>query len=215
MKTMPMISKEIEDYAARHCTPESAIFSELVQVTHAKTDSPQMQVGRIEGAFLRVLTAAVRARRVLEVGTFTGYSTLCFAEALPEDGTVITCDINPETTAIARDYWSRSPHGKKIELKLGPAVDTIPKLTGEFDLAFIDADKENYPNYWDLIAPRIRVGGLVIIDNVLWSGSVVESDPDAETRAIMSASKKAASDPHFQTAMLTVRDGMLLAYRKS
>jgi caffeoyl-CoA O-methyltransferase len=173
-----------------------------------------MQVGRIEGAFLRVLAAAVRAERVLEVGTFTGYSALCFAEALPENGKVFTCDIDPETTAIAREYWAKSPHGKKIELRLGPAARTIPGLPGEFDLAFIDADKENYPVYWDLIAPRIRAGGMVIIDNVLWSGSVLERDPDAETRAIMHASKKAAEDPRFYTAMLSVRDGMMLAVRK-
>jgi caffeoyl-CoA O-methyltransferase len=208
---MAIVSKEIEAYAARHCTAESALFTELVKVTHAKTEYPQMQVGRIEGAFLRLLTSAVRAKRVLEVGTFTGYSTLCFAEALPEDGQVITCDINLETTGIAREHWSKSPHGKKIELKIGPAADTIPKLSGEFDVAFIDADKENYPVYWDLIAPKIRSGGLIIIDNVLWSGSVLDAEPDEETRAIMTASKMAAEDPRFLTAMLSVRDGMLLA----
>ena len=212
---MPMIAPEIEAYAARHCTPESSVFADLVRDTHAKTEWPQMQVGRIEGAFLRLLAGAVRAKRILEVGTFTGYSALCFAEAIPEDGKVITLDIDPKATSIAREAWTKSPHGMKIELRLGPATETIGGLSGEFDLAFIDADKENYPNYWDLIAPRIRAGGMVIIDNVLWGGSVVEGDPDAETRAIMRASKKASEDPRFTTAMLTVRDGMLIALRKS
>jgi caffeoyl-CoA O-methyltransferase len=211
---MPIVAQEIEDYVAHHCPPESTLFSELVKITYAQTEFPMMQVGRIEGAFLRFLATAIRARRVLEIGTFTGYSALCFAEAVPADGKVITCDIDPKTTALAREAWAKSPHGKKIELKLGPATETIPKLEGEFDLAFIDADKENYPNYWELIAPRIRSGGMVIIDNVLWSGSVIAPNPDTETRAIMAASDQAAKDPRFFTVMLSVRDGMLLALRK-
>lgn len=211
---MPIVPKEIEEYTARYATPESAVFAELVKATYARTDAPMMQVGKIEGAFLRLLASALRAKRVLEVGTFTGYSALCFAEALPDDGRVITCDIDPKNTLIAREYWEKSPHGKKIELKLGPASETIPTLAGEFDLAFIDADKENYPVYWDLIAPKIRPGGMVVIDNVLWGGSVLDAKPDAETRAIIAASKKAAEDPRFLTTMLSVRDGMLLAWKK-
>ncbi len=211
---MQIVPKEIEAYAARHCTPESAVFAELVKTTQLKTEYPQMQVGRIEGAVLRLLTAAVGAKRVLEVGTFTGYSTLCFAEAVPDDGQVLTCDVDPVATAIAREYWAKSPHGKKIDLHLGPAAKTISTLSGEFDVAFIDADKENYPIYWDLIAPRMRKGGLVILDNVLWSGAVLDADPDEDTRAIMTASKKAAEDPRFLTAMLSVRDGMLLAIKR-
>ncbi len=209
-----IVPEVIENYAARHCTPENEVLAGLVRRTRESTESPQMQVGRIEGAFLRLLTGAVRAKRVLEIGTFTGYSTLCFAEGLSENGSVITCDINPETTGIAREYWAKSPHGKKIDLRLGPATETIPTLDGEFDLAFIDADKENYPNYWKLIAPKIRIGGMILMDNVLWSGEVVSSTPDEETRAIMLASSLAAADPRFETVMLTVRDGLLLALRK-
>lgn len=211
---MTITPPEIETYAARHCTPESALFQDLKRATQTKTEFPQMQVGHIEGSFLRILARAIRARRVLEVGTFTGYSTLCFAEALPADGEVITCDINPTTTAIAREHWARSEHGKKIQLKLGPATETIPMLSGEFDLAFIDADKENYPNYWKLIAPKIRAGGMIVIDNVLWSGAVVEPEPDEDTRAIMETSRLAAGDPRFETTLLSVRDGMLLALKK-
>lgn len=211
---MKIVSPEIEAYAAQHCIPETPVLSALVVETRAKTEYPQMQVGRIEGAFLRIMAKSIQAKRVLEIGTFTGYSALCFAEALPADGEVITCDVNPETTAIARAAWAKSEHGKKIELKLGPATDTISALPGMFDLAFVDADKVNYPRYWELIAPKIRPGGMILIDNVLWSGAVIEGDPDEDTRAIMAVSKRAASDDRFLTAMLSVRDGILLAIRK-
>jgi caffeoyl-CoA O-methyltransferase len=210
----PIVSPDIEAYAARHCVPETPVLRELVAVTRRDTEAPQMQVGRIEGALLRVLARSVRAKRVIEIGTFTGYSALCFAEALPDDGEVITCDINPETTAIARSHWAKSPHGKKIRLELGPAAETIRKLPGEFDFAFIDADKENYPTYWELLAPRIRSGGMIVIDNALWSGAVLDRDPDEETRAIMNASRMASEDPRYDTALVTVRDGMLVAIRK-
>ncbi len=211
---LTLVPEKIEKYAASRSIPESEIFKELVKATYAQTEMPQMQVGRLEGACLRILAASIGARRVLEVGTFTGYSTLCLAEALPSDGKVITCDIDEETTAIARMHWDRSPHGKKIELRLGPALDTIAKLSGEFDFAFIDADKENYPNYWRAISPRIRPGGMIVIDNVLWSGSVVESAPDEDTQAIMEATRLAYEDVAYQTVLLTVRDGMLVALKK-
>jgi caffeoyl-CoA O-methyltransferase len=211
---MKITPPEIETYVAKHCYPESPLLQELVKTTYARTEYPQMLVGRIEGALLRILTQSIQAKRVIEVGTFTGYSALCFAESLPDDGKVVTCDIDPENTKIAREYWEKSPHGRKIELKLGPASETIPKLTGSFDLAFIDADKVNYPVYFNLLADKIRKGGLIIIDNVLWGGSVIESDPDEDTSAIMKVSKTVAEDPRFQTAMLSVRDGMLVALKK-
>jgi len=211
---MKFIDPNIEAYAKQYCTPESTLFQDLVKKTYSDTEWPMMQVGAIEGSFLRILARAVNARRILEVGTFTGYSTLCLAEALPADGRIITCDINPDTTKIAREHWAKSEHGNKIELRLGPATETIAQLTGEFDFAFIDADKPNYPNYWDLIAPKIRSGGMVVIDNVLWGGDVLDASPDDDTRAIIAASKKAASDPRFLTSMLTVRDGMLLAIKR-
>ncbi len=210
---MKLVSPEIEAYAASHCTPETQLFLDLKKATYAQTEMPQMQVGAIEGSVLRLLTRSIGAKRVLEVGTFTGYSALCFAEAIPSGGEVITCDVDPKATAIAREHWAKSPHGAKIQLKLGDARETIPTLKGEFDLAFIDADKENYPNYWKLIAPRIRAGGMVILDNTLWSGAVLDKNPDRETQAIMEASKMASTDPRFMTSLLTVRDGMLVALR--
>jgi len=211
---MNIASQEIEIYAAQHCTPEGELFQELKRNTLAKAEFPMMQVGHIEGSFLRILARSIHAKRVLEVGTFTGYSALCLAEALPDDGELVTCDINPETTAIAREHWAKSPHGKKIHLKIGLASETIPLLNGQFDLAFIDADKKNYPTYWKLIAPRIRSGGMIIIDNVLWSGAVLDKNPDEETRAIMQATQLAATDDRFETSLLTVRDGILIAFKK-
>lgn len=211
---MNLVSQEIEAYAANLCTPENPVFISLKKETLARTSLPQMQIGRIEGSFLRILTRAIQARRVLEIGTFTGYSALCFAEALPEGGQVITCDIDPHATTIAREHWNRSPHGAKIELKLGPALDSIGTLQGPFDLAFIDADKPSYPAYFEQIAPLIRSGGLIVIDNTLWGGAVVEPDPDEDTRAIMKACQLAARHAGFETSLLTVRDGILLAQKK-
>jgi caffeoyl-CoA O-methyltransferase len=209
-----MVPEKIENYAASRSIPESEVFKNLVTDTHARSDRAVMQVGKLEGACLRILAASIGAKRVLEIGTFTGYSTLCLAEAIPDGGKVITCDIDEETTSIAREHWDRSPHGKKIELRLGPALETIAKLEGEFDFAFIDADKINYPNYWKAISPRIRPGGMIVIDNVLWSGRVAEPNPDEDTRAIMEATKLAYDDSAFQTVLLTVRDGMLVALKK-
>lgn len=208
-----LIAPELEAYAAKHSTPESAVFTQLVKDTRAKTDLPQMQVGRLEGALLRVLVRLCGAKRVLEVGTFTGYSALAMAEGLPDDGILITLDIDAKTNAIAREAWEKSPHGGKIEARLGAAVETIAGLNGEFDMAFIDADKENYTRYWDLIVPKIRRGGLIAVDNVLWSGRVLNPSDDTD-RAIAAFNAHAANDARVDCAMLTVRDGVLLAVKK-
>ncbi len=138
-----IVPKKIERYCAENTTPESQLLRQLVAETYASTEIPEMQVGHLEGAFLRMLVRLVNAKRILELGTFTGYSALVMAEALPEDGELITCDIDPDATEIAKRYWTRSPHGKKIELKLGNALDTLKTIEGPFDVVFIDADKEN------------------------------------------------------------------------
>jgi caffeoyl-CoA O-methyltransferase len=154
----------------------------------------------------------LRAKRILELGTFTGYSSLIMAEGLPDDGKVITCDIDPVTTEIAKKYWSRSPHGKKIELKLGPALETVKTIVGLFDLVFIDADKVNYINYWELCLPKIRRGGLLVIDNVLWSGSVLNPEDETE-RAIAEFNKHVSNDERVEVVMLPIRDGVTLAWK--
>ena len=173
-----------------------------------------MVVGPLEGAFLQMMAQLVGAKRVLEIGMFTGYSALCFAEALPEDGSVITCEINEQSAAMARRYIARSPHGNKIAVRMGPALETMRALTGPFDLIFIDADKTNYLNYYrralDLLAPQ----GVILIDNVLWSGDVLKQPPpDASTAAIQELNRTVATDPRVTAVLVTIRDGVLVVRR--
>lgn len=208
-----VIARGIEPYAALHSQKESPLLRALAKETYAKTSWPQMQVGHLEGLFLKNMVRLSRARRVLEIGTFTGYSTLSMAEGLPRGGKIITCDIDPDTTAIALKFWRRSPHGKKIELRLGPAARTLKGLKGPFDLVFIDADKENYIQYWNLCVPMLRRGGVLLADNVLWSGRVL-SPKDRTDRAISLFNRHVARDPRVEAVMLTVRDGVTMAYKK-
>ena len=207
---MPFISDEIDAYANARSTPESALCRELAEETRAKATNPQMMVGNTEGLFLRALVRAMGARRILEIGAFTGYSALAMAEGLPEDGNLITCDIDPESTAIARAFWARSPHGDKIELRLGPALDTIDGLDGPFDLVFIDADKGGYIDYWEAVVPIVRKDGVIVADNVLWSGRVLDPrDPD--DKALAAFNEHVAADGRVEQVMLPVRDGISVA----
>jgi caffeoyl-CoA O-methyltransferase len=153
------VPENIQAYADAHSSPEATLYKELAAETRAATTLPQMMVGHGEGLLLKLLVRMTSARRVLEIGTFTGYSALAMAEGLPDDGQIVTCDIDPKVTAIATKYWSRSPHGKKIVLRLGPALDTLAGLAGPIDLVFIDADKTNYARYWDACLPKVRAGG--------------------------------------------------------
>jgi caffeoyl-CoA O-methyltransferase len=209
---MRITPRKIERYCAENTVPESKLLRDLVTETYGTISFPQMQIGHVEGAFLRMLARLVSARRVLELGTFTGYSALVMAEGLPDDGELITCDIDPEATGIAKRYWSRSPHGRKIELRLGPALEALETIEGFFDLVFIDADKENYINYWELCLPKTRSGGLLVVDNVLWGGEVL--DPKDETdRAIAEFNRHVYRDKRVEVVMLPVRDGVTLAYK--
>ena len=205
-----IVSKKIEQYCNKHTTPESKLLHELVVDTIKHTAYPEMEVGHLEGAFLRMLVRLLNAKRILELGTFTGYSSLIMAEGLPDDGELITCDIDPKTTEIAKRYWSRSPHRKKIELKLGPALETLKTIEGPFDLVFIDADKENYVNYWELCILKIRHGGLLVVDNVLWSGSVLKPEDETD-RAIADFNKHVYNDNRVEVVMLPIRDGVTVA----
>jgi caffeoyl-CoA O-methyltransferase len=159
------------------------------------------------------MVRALQARRVLEVGMFTGYSALMMAEALPDDGRIITCEVNPKAEEVARRYFAESPHGHKIDVRMGPAIETIKRLDGPFDFVFIDADKENYPTYYDLCLERVRAGGAIAIDNVLWSGHVLNPQ-DEETRAIVAVNEKVLRDDRVDNALLTIRDGVMLAVKK-
>ena len=206
-----LVSPEIEAYAQAHSMPESEICRALREETHRRTDYPQMLVGPLEGAFLKLMVQLVQAKQVLEIGMFTGYSALCFAEALPADGTVLTCEIDEKSAALARTFLSRSPVGKKIDIRMGPALETMRELNGPFDLVFIDADKINYVNYYrralDLISPR----GVILVDNVLWDGDVLKHPPpDESTAAIQELNRAVAADQRVSAVLVTIRDGVLV-----
>jgi caffeoyl-CoA O-methyltransferase len=209
-----IVDPKIEEYAEAHTTPDGELFERLAEETRAKTTAPQMMVGRIEGRFLATLVALSGARRILEFGTFTGYSSISMASVLPRDGKVITLDVDPEATAIARRYMDESGHGEKIEIRLGPALETLRDVEGPFDLVFIDADKENYVNYYEAALPLLADDGLLIADNVLWSGRVVEDEGDESTRAIKEFNEHVAADERVVSVMLTVRDGMTLVRKR-
>jgi caffeoyl-CoA O-methyltransferase len=209
-----IVNEEVERYAEEHTTPDGDLFARLAEETRAKTSAPQMMVGRIEGQFLATLVRLLGARRILELGTFTGYSSISMASALPPDGRIITCDVDPEATAIARRYMDESGHGDKIEIRLGPALETIEALEGPFDLVFIDADKPNYVSYYEAALPLLADRGLLIADNVLWSGRVVEEDGDESTRAIKAFNEHVRSDSRVVSVMLSVRDGMTLVQKR-
>jgi caffeoyl-CoA O-methyltransferase len=208
----PLVDPAIETYTHEHTTPQPALFDELREVTYRSMKSPQMQVGRVEGALLRMLCAISGARRVLEVGTFTGYSALSMAAALPDDGELVTCDIDPEAARVAQSFFDRSPDGRKIKLRLGDALTTIEAMPAEptLDLAFLDADKERYVAYYEAILPRLRRGGLLVADNTLWSGRVLSPAADTD-KAIVAFNRRVTEDPRVENVLLSVRDGIMLA----
>ena len=210
---MSFIDEAVEAYAERHSTPEGDLFERLAAETRETSAVPQMMVGQLEGRFLGVLVRSLRARRVLELGTFTGYSSISMALALPPDGRVITCDVNEETTAIARRYAEEAGVADRIDYRLGPALETVADLDGEFDVVFIDADKPNYVNYYEATLPKLAPNGLMILDNTLWSGRVADPHEDDEsTRAIRAVNEHISDDPRVQNVLLTVRDGMNLVW---
>jgi len=209
-----IVDPRVEAYAEEHTTPEGELFERLAAETREKTTAPQMMVGRLEGRFLGVLVSGLRARRVLELGTFTGYSSISMALALPSGGRIISCDVNEETTAIARRYAEEAGVADRIDYRLGSGLETIAQLDGPFDLVFIDADKPNYVNYYEATLPLLADGGLIVVDNTLWSGRVVDEEDDEETtRAIRALNDHVSADPRVENVLLTVRDGMNLVWR--
>jgi len=208
-----LVDEKIEAYATNHTREEPELLARLARETKETMKLPQMLTGRLEGSFLRLMVRALQARRVLEVGMFTGYSALMMAEALPDDGRLITCEVNPKAEEVARRYFAQSPHGHKIDVRMGPALETLETLEGLFDFAFIDADKENYPAYYELCFERVRPGGAIAIDNVLWNGAVLDPQ-DEETRAIVALNERVRRDDRVDNALLTLRDGVMLVVKK-
>ena len=210
-----LVLPEIESYAEAHSMKESDICRALREETYRKMDAPQMLVGPLEGAFLKMMTQLVAAKRVLEVGMFTGYSALCFAEALPPEGSVVTCEVDEESAAVARLYFARSPVGKKVEIRMGPALETMQHLHGPFDLVFIDADKSNYVHYFRRALELLSPGGVILVDNVLWNGEVVKQPPpDEQTAVIQELNRMASADSRLAVVLVTIRDGILVVRKR-
>jgi caffeoyl-CoA O-methyltransferase len=208
------LEERLYSYLVARRTPDDEVIEELRSETE-KTfhDQAGMLISPVQGTFLRILVAAMGARRVIEVGTFTGYSALSMARGLPENGYLLTLDVSEEYTAIARSYWKRAGVANRIELRLAPALETLRALPLDdpFDFAFIDARKSEYPEYYEEILRRLRAGGLIAVDNVLWSGRVIQTDvTDTETQAIRDFNDQIAADDRVESVMVPIADGLTL-----
>jgi caffeoyl-CoA O-methyltransferase len=207
-----MISKTVSDYIEGHTTDEDPLLWQLNRETHLKTYYPNMLSGKVQGKLLEMLVHMLQPKRILEIGTFTGYSALAMAKALPEDGLLYTIDANEEIESFARSYFEKAPSGKKIRFLLGDALQVVPGLDEIFDLIFIDADKMHYPEYYEIAMDKLRKGGFMIADNVLWGGKVVAENihPDKETRGVITFNERVKNDTRVEQVLLSVRDGLML-----
>lgn len=207
---MHFISPQLENYVLQHSEDEPELLAQLSKETHQKVLRPRMLSGHFQGRFLSILSKIISPNHILEIGTYTGYSTLCLAEGLRPQGTLDTIDINEELVDLQRKYFDLSPYSKQINQHLGSAIDIIPTLNQKFDLVFIDADKPNYCNYFELIVPRMNAGGIILSDNVLWSGKVLDPiEPnDKSTVIIDNYNKLLKNDPRVETVLLPIRDGI-------
>jgi caffeoyl-CoA O-methyltransferase len=206
-----LVEPKVDEYAEAHTTSSGELFERLAAETRDKTEFPQMMVGDVEGRFLEFLVRLHKARRVLELGTFTGYSSLSMARGLPEGGLVITCDVDPDTTAIAKRYAEEAGLADRIEYRLGSGLDAVAEVEGPFDLVFIDADKSNYVNYYEAVLPKLADDGLIVADNALRNGRVLEEDADEPMQEF---NDYVLNDPRVECVLLTVRDGMLLVMKR-
>jgi len=213
---LDFLPKEIEQYAENFTREEGKILADLNRETHAKIMTPRMLSGHLQGQVLRMFSQMIRPKNILEIGTYTGYSALCMADGLQQGGKLITIDINEELQDIIKKYISKAEKQGQIELRIGNALEVIQTLELKFDMIFIDADKENYSNYFDLVFQKLNPGGYIIADNVLWSGKVLEDDSelDKDTIALKNYAKKIKEDDRVEQVFLPIRDGLLVA-RKS
>ncbi|MBA3683316.1 MAG: O-methyltransferase [Bacteroidetes bacterium] len=211
---MEFIDEKLSAYSESFSEKESDLLKELNRETNLKVNQPRMLSGHIQGRLLSFLSKMQQPELILEIGTYTGYSALCLAEGLKENGKLITIDPNEETNAFAQKYFNRSPLRDKIELHTGQAGSVIPTLNKQIDLVFIDADKKNYALYFDLVIEKVKKGGLIIADNVLWSGKVIQTDMDKDTQAIHDFNQKVSKDERIETLLLPVRDGLMLMRKR-
>jgi caffeoyl-CoA O-methyltransferase len=212
MDFLPLV---IEAYALAHTSAESPLLAQLNRETHAKVLQSRMLSGQMQGRLLSLFSTMMRPRRILEIGTYTGYSALCLAEGLSDDGVLITIDVNEELESFTRSFFDKSPLSGKIDFRIANAVDLIPTLSDTFDIVFIDADKMNYGLYYDLVFDKVRSGGVIIADNVLWSGKVVQTDKkiDKDTQTLLDFNQKIHNDSRVSHLLLPVRDGLMIAQK--
>lgn len=207
---MHFLPEDINQYVEQHSQQEPELLKKLQRETFQKILQPRMLSGHFQGRVLSMLAKLIRPKSILEIGTYTGYSALCLAEGMQTEGNLYTIDKNEELEDFQRKYFDLSPWGKKIHQYVGNALEIIPQIDVEFDLVFIDADKQNYPNYFDIILPKMKSGGVILSDNVLWSGKIVESvkKGDNDTEALLLYNKKINEDPRVETVLLPIRDGL-------
>jgi predicted O-methyltransferase YrrM len=212
---MELLPPEIEQYLERHTSPEPEALRQLRRATHLHALRPQMLSGPVQGAFLTLLARLLQPLRVLEIGTYTGYSAICLAQAMPEGSLLYTIDVNEELQALARQHIAAAGLDGRIRLLLGPAAEWIPQLDETFDLVFIDADKAQYGRYYDLVFDKVRPGGYIVADNVLWYGKVAdERAQDADTKAIRAFNEQVQADGRVENVMLSIRDGLMVARKR-
>jgi len=210
---MHFISQELEDYIEQHSEKEPELLAALNKETYQKILLPRMLSGHFQGRVLSMLSKLIRPENILEIGTYTGYSALCLCEGMRENGVLHTIDIKEELVDFQRKHFDKSPWGKQIVQHLGEAIDIIPTLDLKFDLVFIDADKENYLNYFELIVPKMNKGGIILSDNVLWSGKVLEplNPKDISTKVLLEYNQLLKEDPRVETVLLPIRDGLTIS----
>lgn len=214
---MHFLSEDLERYAEQHSQQEPPLLAALVRETHLRVLQPRMLSGHLQGRLLSVLSKLLAPSYIVEIGTFTGYATLCLAEGLAPLGRLHTIEANEEYEDIQNKYFEQSPYREQIVQHFAPALEVLPTLPDTIDLVFIDADKKNYLNYLEAVLPKMRVGGVILSDNVLWSGKVVEpvKDNDKHTQVLMAYNERLATDPRLETVLLPIRDGLTLSRVKS
>lgn len=212
---MDIVNEELQHYAEHHTSAESILLKAINRDTQAKVLMPRMLSGHFQGRLLAMISQFLRPRRILEIGTFTGYSAICLAEGMEKDGKLITIDINEELEERVRKYFSDAGLSSQIDYRIGDASKIISSIEETFDLVFIDADKENYGHYYDLIFSKVRIGGVILADNVLWNGKVLSQKPDRDTSAIITFNRKVQNDKRVENILLPLRDGIFVIRKVS
>jgi caffeoyl-CoA O-methyltransferase len=213
---MDFIPVDIEKYVEEHSDEESDLLINLRRETHQKVLMPRMLSGHIQGRVLSMLSHMIKPKRILEIGTYTGYSAICLAEGLQSEGTLVTLDKNEELEGMVRSYFEQAGLSSQIDFRIGEGLSLIPDIQGPFDLVFIDADKKNYLNYYNLVLEKVSIGGYIIADNVLWSGKVVKTDNkiDPETQALLDFNRSIQEDKRVENVLFPIRDGLMVVRRK-